>query len=334
MTPHGRVTIIAEAAQGFEGDATLARLLVRTAKAAGADLVKFQLVLADELATRDYPYYPLFQRLEMPMSAWQTIADDAARSDLGLAFDVFGPESLRQAMALGARAIKLHAADFFNTDLVAAVLAHAPRVLFSAGGITIDEIAGFVDGVAPDVRARLTMMCGFQAEPTLPSDNNIARLAGLRQRFAALDLGFMDHAAGDSDEAGWLGVLALPYGVSTIEKHITVDRSLQLEDGVSALNATEFALYVCRIRLAEAALGSGSLALSDAERAYRGRALKTVVAARAVPAGAVILAEDLGLRRAAVDGQRYTFQRAGDVAGRVARCAIEAGRPLYAEDVS
>ncbi len=63
------VEIIAEAAQGYEGNVTQARLLARAAARAGADAVKFQLVYADELATPDYQYYDLFRNLEMPAEA-------------------------------------------------------------------------------------------------------------------------------------------------------------------------------------------------------------------------------------------------------------------------
>ena len=58
------VEIIAEVAQGYEGNPTLAGLLARAAVRAGADAVKYQLVYADEIATPDYQYYDLFRRLE------------------------------------------------------------------------------------------------------------------------------------------------------------------------------------------------------------------------------------------------------------------------------
>lgn len=334
MSSNRPVTIIAEAAQGFEGNVTLARLLVKAAEAGNADVVKFQLVLADELATRDYTYYGLFKQLEMALSDWQAVAQDAEKARLGLAFDIFGLESLRLAIDLGARAVKLHSTDFFNAKLIVAAQRVAPRLLFSVGGIEADEIAAFVARSSPSARAKLTMMYGFQAEPTLAGDNNLARLASLRQRLPDLDLGFMDHADGNEDEAGWLGVLALPYGVSTIEKHITLDRSLKLEDYVSALTPIEFASYVRRVRLAETLLGSASLGLSERELAYRGRAVKLVVATRTLAPGTVIDDDMVALLRAPKEGQLTTFQRLNDVTGRIVACTIEAGKPVNAEDLS
>ena len=56
-----KVDIIAEIAQGFEGDFQKAKLFINAASKAGANCVKFQLVYADELATPDYQYYKLFK---------------------------------------------------------------------------------------------------------------------------------------------------------------------------------------------------------------------------------------------------------------------------------
>lgn len=327
-------TIIAEAAQGYEGNVTLARMLVRAAAAGGADAVKFQIVYADEFATRAYAYHALFKGLEMPMSDWQAVAAEAKTRGIDLVCDVFGLESLEIALELGAQGVKLHATDFFNRPLVETALARASHVFFSAGGIEAAEIEEWLARAGAAALPRLTMLYGFQAEPTAARDNHLARLRALRERFPGLRLGFMDHADGASDEAGWLGVLALPLGVSVIEKHITLDRSLQLEDYVSALTPAEFAAYVRRIRAAEAALGSPELALSPAERTYRRKALKAVVTSRPMAAGAVVQAADVVLLRAPLPEVSEVLRRPEEVVGRRLARAVEGGRPLCPEDLA
>ena len=77
MTSFTRPYIVAEAAQGFEGDATLAHLLVKASAAANADAIKFQLVFADDLAVPEYDYYDLFEKLEMSAASWRAVRDDA-----------------------------------------------------------------------------------------------------------------------------------------------------------------------------------------------------------------------------------------------------------------
>ena len=327
-----RVRIVAEAAQGFQGSPDLAKLLVRAAAEGHADVVKFQLVYADELATPDYQYYPLFKQLEMSDGDWGDVAADAKAAGLRLAFDVFGMRSLDAALALGAAAVKIHASDFFNETLTSAALARAPEVLLSAGGITVDEIAAFVKSAGARARS-ITLMYGFQAEPTETADNHLRRLQSLAERFPGLKLGFMDHSAGDSDEAGWLGALALPLGATVVEKHITLDRALALEDYVSALAPADFRRYVERIRAAQTALGSPGTDLSAAERAYRGRAVKSVVTTRGLTAGGVIQAGDVALLRASGAAPARPFHRIADIAGRTLARDVAAWRPLEPEDL-
>lgn len=326
------IVIVAEAAQGFEGDATLARMLVRAAARARADQVKFQLVYADELAVASYQHYELFRTLEMSDSAWASVAQHARDEGIGIAFDVYGLRSLDLALSLGAQAVKIHATDFFNDRLMTAALERAPHVYLSAGGITVEEVESLLALLGASLE-RLTLLYGFQAEPTALADNHMTRLAALRQRLPGVRLGFMDHAAGDSDEASWLGVLAVPLASTVIEKHITLDPALRLEDWVSALGPAEFATYVRRIRAAELAMGERDLSLTPAESAYRRRAVKVVIATRTLTPTAPIESPDVTLLRAGVSSERRPVERIAEVIGRRVTGRIEAGQPIYEDQL-
>ena len=77
-----KIKIIAEIAQGFEGNSTYSNLFVKAAASAGADAVKFQLFYADELATPDYMYYELFKSLEMSDEVWKNISHLALENNI------------------------------------------------------------------------------------------------------------------------------------------------------------------------------------------------------------------------------------------------------------
>lgn len=331
MTP---ILIVAEAAQGYEGDVTLARMLVRAAAAGAADAVKFQMVQADEIAVPSYKHFELFRGLEMPPEAWGSVADDASRLGLRLGFDVFGPRSLALALDLGAAFVKVHATDFFHDALVDAALANAPQVHLSIGGIRMTELDAFMEKHGGRDLSRLVLLSGYQAEPTALEDNHIARLGALRDRFRGVGIGWMDHASGASDEAHWLGALAVPYGTSVIEKHVTLARSLELEDWVSAVDAEAMRLYVSRVRAAERAVGRADLELTSEEEAYRGRALKVVVAAVALAPHTEIAGDSLTLKRAAMEPGKTPFLEVPSVTGRKPRRHIAASMPVYAEDLT
>ncbi len=328
------VRIVAEAAQGFEGIPAQAALLVRAAAAGGADAVKFQLVYADELAVPSYQYFDLFRTLEMPDEAWRDVAALARKVGVSLAFDIYGPRSLALAASLDAAALKVHSTDFFNASLVDAAIETGRDVWFSIGGIALDEVREFLAAHTPRRPGQLTLLYGFQAEPTAVGDNHLRRLATLRQAFPELPLGFMDHADATADEAGWLGLLALPYGIRLLEKHLTIGRALGLEDAVSALDAPDFARYVQRVRAAEQALGQPALIETEVETRYRGRALKAVVAAQAIAAGVRLQSSDLALKRSPMPGAAAPIHRLEQVVGATTSRAFAAGEPIVRDGLS
>lgn len=133
--------IVAEVAQGFEGNPAQAALLIRAAAKSGADAVKFQLVFADELATPDYQYYDLFRGLEMSDETWQSLADQCRAEGIALQVDIFGRRSLDLAARIGVETVKLHGTDIANPGLLRDVAASSvPQVMLGAGGAHLDEI--------------------------------------------------------------------------------------------------------------------------------------------------------------------------------------------------
>lgn len=311
------VEIIAEIAQGYQGDPSLARLLARAAADTGANAVKFQLVYADELATPDHHYYSEFGSLAMPQEAWQIVADDLRANGTELYFDVFGENSLLQAYELGAAGVKIHAADFHNTLLVSKALELMPCVLVSIGGIHVEEIEEFCELHQVPSDSNLCFMYGFQAEPTPVDSNNLLRLRELKNRFAGCQFGFMDHTDGRSDDAMVLALMALPLGISCVEKHISLDHMLQLEDCVSALSPSQFQTFVQMVRRLEEALGTDSLDLTTAELEYRKTSLKSVVATRELNEGEKVVADDVCLKRTPLSSPPSSVFRVEQVIGRI-----------------
>ncbi len=71
--------IIAELAQGYEGKVDIAKQLIDSAKLAGADYAKIQVVYADELSTSDYKDYKIFKSLELDKVKWNEISKFAKK---------------------------------------------------------------------------------------------------------------------------------------------------------------------------------------------------------------------------------------------------------------
>lgn len=325
------IEIIAEVAQGYEGDPTLARLLARGAVYSGADAVKFQLVYADEIATPDYQYYQLFQSLEMPEAAWKGVVEETKTAGVRLYFDVFGEKSLRQAVSFGADGVKIHSTDFFNTRLICLAFDLMPSIFISIGGISLEEIEEFIRSHQIQTKQDLYLMYGFQAEPTPIEFNNLSRLAELKKRFYQYKFGFMDHTDGSSEDAMSLALMVIPLGIECIEKHISLDRILKLEDYVSALSPGDFRLFIQRIRNAEKAIGIKNLDLTVLEEEYRKKVMKVVVARVNLKQGDRITPESICLKRVGIPNPNSSILRIEKVVGSILKTDVQPNQQITKE---
>lgn len=323
------VEIVAEVAQGYEGDPTLARLLARGAVEAGADAVKFQLVYADELATPNYKHYELFKSLEMEEATWAGIAALVRDAGKKLYFDVYGDIGLEIAQRVGADGLKLSTTEFFNHALVAKVFAATPRVFVAIAGMSLAEIEAFLARHRSSLGSALCFLYGVQNSPTNIEDSHLRRIGSLKQHLKGFQLGLMDHADGASDDALILPLLALPFGVEVIEKHITLDRLLRIEDFTSALPPERFGRFVQMVRRFEPALGMASLEPTAMELDYRRRTVKVVVARVELRPGTLLEMHHLTLKRTGVRPGGDLFSHDLDeLVGKTLRFPINANEPI------
>jgi sialic acid synthase SpsE len=321
--------IIAELAQGYEGKPTQAAALLDAAASAGADAVKFQLVYAEELATPQYQHFDLFRRLQMPDRAWEELAARARERSVILQLDVFGPRSLALAQALGAGAVKVHSTDMGNPALLQSIAGSSvEEILLSTAGCRHDEIEAALRLLR---EKRLVLLHGFQGYPTPTAANQIIRLRELAARHGSTErvrVGFADHAEPTSPLAMLLAATALGAGATVIEKHLTLDRRLKLEDYESALNPDEFAAFVRHMRECGLALGCADAPMDDAERSYRDKTRKHVVAAHDLVAGSLISGADIALKRTP---SAVFVQDAALVVGRRLARSVKADEPIAAD---
>lgn len=321
MTPY----IIAEAAQGFEGNVDVSKLLVRAAAKAGAQAIKFQLVFADDLAEPGYEYYELFKTLQMPTEDWLAVRNLAKELKIDFVLDLFGPQSLEMAKTLKPDGVKIHSTCFFDDAFIRAALALDTAIYMSTGGIHINEVEAALSKYNLRMHKHFVLMYGYQAEPTPIESNNLSRIPALREKLRVENIGFMDHSDGDGPHTVTLSAVALGLGVQVFEKHITLDRQLEMEDYVSALGPRAFSGYVKQLQDLSAALGAKSLDLSEAEQKYRGRAIKRVVAKDNLTPGTVLDINLVKLSRASNMAGAFLLE---DIVGRKLSQPVKKGEGI------
>lgn len=327
------VEIIAEVAQGYEGDEKLTSLLTTAAIKSGANAVKFQMVLADELATPDYVWYELFKSLEMDEAIWNEMAQRVHQNGQLLYFDVFGFESLNLAKKVGADGVKLSTTEFYNIDLMKEALQQFERVIIAVGGIPELDINEVVQNLLLNHREKICLIYGFQAEPTPLQQNNLLKLKTLSKKYPEFKLGFMDHSDGSNEDAYNLALVALGMGVNVIEKHITLDHSLEIEDFVSGLSPDSFIKFSDQIKRYEQALGQSSLDLTELELEYRSKAVKLVITTRDVKAGSTIGKADVALKRTGKEMEGEPIRSLKEVLGNTVSVDVPVNTPIYKEQI-
>lgn len=311
-----KVEIIAEMAQGFEGNYTQAKLLIKAAASAGADAAKFQLVYADELATPDYEYYNLFKSLEMKDEEWASLEKYSTENNIKLYLDVFGIKSLSLCERIGIKAIKLHPTDITNISLLKSVSkSNINNIIIGAGGANLDEIEKALSILK---NKKVDILLGFQSYPTENKDNHIFRLKTLKdtleKKFFNFRIGFADHAQPNDGLKYAIACTAIGAGSKVLEKHLTLGKVMEMEDHESALNPDEFKDFVYIVNQCASSFGnthviSNDFNMSGSEKKYRKAIRRHVVASKPLKRGYIIKNEDVLLKRTASKNVIYDLNK-------------------------
>lgn len=333
----GRVLVIAEAGVNHDGDVDKACALVDAAADAGADVVKFQTFSADRLVTTRAPkaayqetasaesQHQMLRRLELDRAAHQRLVARAAERRIVLLSTPFDVESARLLVELGLPALKLGSGELTDTPLLRAVARHGVPLLISTGMadmVDVDRAVAAVRGVAPTLP--LALLHCVSTYPADASDVNLRAIETLRARFG-VPVGFSDHTEGSA-----VVIAAVARGAAVVEKHFTLDRATPGPDHAFSLEPAELAALVRSVREVEACLGDGVKVPRARELPIARVARKSVTVARAVAAGAVLVADDLAVRR---PGTGLPPWRIDDVPGRRARRDLTPGDVLVDEDL-
>lgn len=335
--PGNPALVIAEIGNNHQGDVDRARHLVDLAKDAGADAVKFQLrdmsVLyrrsgADAASREDLgPQYTmdLLAKYSLGADGLLAVLDHCRAVGIEAFATPWDLPSLRVLSDYGVPALKTASADLTNHVLLrAAAEVHLP-LLVSTGMSTEDEIVASV-GVLRAAGAQYALL---QCQSTYPAP------------FKDVNLRYMDRLASIGDcvvgysghERGFhVALAAVARGASIIEKHFTIDKSLEGNDHQVSLLPGEFGQMVARIREVENALGTDAArGVSTGELMNRSNLAKSLVAARRLEIGETIDRDSIAVKS---PGRGIQPNRIDDLVGRTAHRVVEAGDFFYESDLA
>lgn len=286
---------IFEAGLNHNGDPSIAELLVREAAAAGADAVKFQKRDIPSLATSEmlestenrFPslgntYREVRSKLELSREVYRDLLD--LSKELGIDFMVtpFDTASLEFLLDVGVRHFKIASHSVANPRFLKRMSQLDLPVVCSSGMVTQGELDLAIEILSP-LGEKLSLLHCTSAYPTLDEDANLLRIPYLRKRYG-LRTGYSGH------ELGKLHTLAaVALGARVVERHVTVDKSLEGFDHQMSMSTSEFCDLVQDIRRLEVILSPVRTEPSPTEQVTRDKYRVSMVAADDLLPGAELL---------------------------------------------
>lgn len=277
-----------------------AKRLVKLAKDAGADAVKFQIldpdrlvadkkqlfsyeILADKatgrLETVEEPLYDILCRRSMSHNEWRELK--AYCDELGLAFfaTIGFDEEIALLESLHCDSIKIASADINHFPLIRKAARTGMCIQLDTGNASLGEVEQAVDVVRSEGNENIIIHQCPSGYPARLESINLNIIRTLKQMFP-YPAAFSDHTP------GWeMDVAALAMGANLLEKTITEDRATRSVEHVFSLEPHEMRQFVQTIRDVEVAFGTNRRLMHAEELTKRQRIRRSVYLAQPVEAG-------------------------------------------------
>ena len=320
-----KTLIIAEAGVNHNGDLALAKKLIASAAAAGADLVKFQSFITSKSLSLQAPkaqyqkgstdpaesQFDRVRKLELTRADHEELIKECRRHSIGFFSTAFDTESFDMLIELGMDLVKIPSGEITNLPLLRHMAACGKPVILSTGMATLGDIEAAIDVLeqAGIARAQITVLHCTTEYPTPMNEVNLRAIQSINTAFGVA-VGYSDHTQGIE-----VAISAVAMGATVIEKHFTLDRNLPGPDHQASLEPAELKAMVAAIRNIEVALGDGVKRLTSSEARNKPVARKSLVASQAIKAGEVFSAQNTSTKR---PGTGISPMRWDEVMGRVA----------------
>ena len=295
--------VIAEAGVNHNGDMEIAKQLVREAKKAGADYVKFQTAVN---CTSKFAPKAEYQKRETGANGSQLEMAKKLRFTLDQHFELyeycktqdicylstaFDIDSVRFLESLNLPFWKIPSGEITNLPYLLEIAATGKPVVMSTGMAEVEEIETAVEVLNRHGAGPITLLQCHTDYPTKMEDINLRAMGSLGDHFG-LPVGLSDHSEGIE-----VPIAAVALGATVIEKHFTLDRGMTGPDHKASIEPDQLAAMISSIRNIEVALGDGEKKRTDREAPNIIVARKSIVAKRDIKRGEVLTEDNITTKR-------------------------------------
>jgi N-acetylneuraminate synthase len=319
----------------------LAANLVEEAALAGFNAVKFQTFRAGRVYApsagkstylaqhgTDKDIHELFKGLEMAYEEIPILADMAKRCGLDFMSTPFSTDDF-DAVNPYVAAHKIASYEIAHEALLMKAAVSRKPVFVSTGGSFPEEIAFALSILRQAGCTDITLLQCTAAYPAPPTAMNLRAIRTLAQTFS-VPVGLSDHSL----DCITAPLLAVAYGASVIEKHVTMSRSLPVPDSFFSIEPSEMRLFVEKVRLAEKMVGTGQKGVLSEEEELFWFAKRAIQAIRPIEKGERLKdGENVAILRPGTNRKGAHPALYPSLCGHVVSRAIAAGEGIQRGDV-
>jgi len=264
-----KVFIVAEIGINHNGDMQIAKDLISSSAAAGADAVKFQkrtpelCVPEDQKEVlRETPwgtmtYLKYRHRVEFDFEQYQELGKHAANCGVEIFASPWDVPSLNFLVSLGHPAVKIASASLTHLELLRGGVKTNLPIIASTGMSTITQI----DEAFEILKYSALVLCHTTSSyPCKLEELNLNVINTLRERYK-VPIGYSGHEVGLGTS-----LAAVALGAVFLERHVTLNRTMWGSDQAASVEPVGFAKLVRDVRAVEIALGTGTKEVYQSEK--------------------------------------------------------------------
>lgn len=302
-----RVFIIAEAGVNHNGQFDLALRLCDEAKKAGVDAVKFQTwktenivtpsaALAkyqeENISTKSDSQFKMLKRLELSYADFVKIKAYCEKIGITFLSTPDDEESLDFLCSLNIDFIKVGSGEVTNIPYLRKIGLKKQHIVLSTGMSTLGDVERAYNTLLSAGATSVDLLHCTTNYPCPMKEVNLRAMLTLKKAFKC-KVGYSDHTMGIE-----VPIAAVAMGATIIEKHFTLDKTMEGPDHKASLNPQELSEMVIAIRNIENALGDGIKKPNKSEEEISKVVLKSIVAKIDIVRGDVFSADNLTIKRA------------------------------------
>jgi N,N'-diacetyllegionaminate synthase len=301
------VYIIAEAGVNHNGSIELAKKLIDVAAQSGVDAVKFQSFKADSLVSKtaekaqyqkiatgmNETQHEMLKKLELDFVGHTELINYCHRKKIQFLSTPFDCDSAKMLDGFGMSIFKIPSGEITNLPYLRFIGSLRKEIILSTGMSDLKEVGDALSVLEAEgiPRSKITVLHATTEYPCPIQDVNLNAMLTIGSVFG-VKVGYSDHTSGIE-----VPIAAVALGACVIEKHFTLDRTMDGPDHKASLEPSELKAMVIAIRNIEQALGDGIKQPSPSELKNIPIARKSLVALRDIKKGELFCNENLGVKR-------------------------------------